>query len=374
MVVQKSDVVIVGGGPAGSSCASKLRSAGLDVLVLDKMAFPRDKPCAGWITPPVVASLQIDVRDYSHDHVWQPITGFRCGVIGGKQVELDYGEPISFGIRRCEFDTYLLGKSGARCQLNERVETIERAAGLWSVNRKFSAPLLVGAGGHFCPVARKLGMHRHSNGSVVVAQEIEFPIRADEMHRIRVEPEMPELFFCKDLLGYGWCFRKNGYLNIGLGRVGAKNLSAHVADFCKFLNTENKVSCDIPPRFHGHAYRLYDTAELEPFDNGVLLAGDSAGLAYPQSGEGIRPAVESGLLAADVIIKAEGDYRKERLAGYGTRLKERFGQHRVHPVLNMLPVAWLVHAASQLLATRWFARHVVMDRWFLRANQTPLLI
>ncbi len=62
---ESCDVLIVGGGPAGSSCARQLRRAGLDVLILDKSEFPRDKVCAGWITPQVVEELEIDTRDYT---------------------------------------------------------------------------------------------------------------------------------------------------------------------------------------------------------------------------------------------------------------------------------------------------------------------
>ena len=58
------DALIVGGGPAGSTCAWKLRQAGLDVLVMDAAVFPRDKLCAGWITPPVVAELDLDPEAY----------------------------------------------------------------------------------------------------------------------------------------------------------------------------------------------------------------------------------------------------------------------------------------------------------------------
>ena len=52
--MDRCDVLIVGGGPAGSTCAGKLRQAGVDVLVIDKQVFPRDKTCAGWVTPPVL--------------------------------------------------------------------------------------------------------------------------------------------------------------------------------------------------------------------------------------------------------------------------------------------------------------------------------
>ena len=71
---ESCDVLIVGGGPAGSACARQLGRAGFDVLILDKSQFPRDKVCAGWITPQVVEELEIDTRDYQQGRVLQPIT------------------------------------------------------------------------------------------------------------------------------------------------------------------------------------------------------------------------------------------------------------------------------------------------------------
>ena len=76
------DVLIVGGGPAGSSCAWKLLGAGLDVVVLDRKSFPRDKPCAGWITPAVVESLQLDLNEYREGRVLEPIMAFVVGAMG----------------------------------------------------------------------------------------------------------------------------------------------------------------------------------------------------------------------------------------------------------------------------------------------------
>ena len=125
------DALIVGGGPAGSTCAWKLRQAGLDVMVMDAAVFPRDKLCAGWITPPVVAELDLDPEAYRQGasdpgspggRTLQPITGFRVGLIGGRdEIETGYGRPVSFGIRRCEFDHYLLQRSGARLRLGHAV-------------------------------------------------------------------------------------------------------------------------------------------------------------------------------------------------------------------------------------------------------------
>src|SRR5256714_12048681 len=64
--MRSCDVLIVGGGPAGSTAAWKLRRAGADVLVLDRERFPRLKLCAGWITPEVVRDLDMDLQAYPH--------------------------------------------------------------------------------------------------------------------------------------------------------------------------------------------------------------------------------------------------------------------------------------------------------------------
>src|SRR5229473_1567616 len=124
--MESVDAVIVGGGPAGSTCAWQLRRAGLSVCVLDRAVFPRDKICAGWITPPVVSLLELDVDQYSRKRVFQPITAFRTGLIGTSGAETHYAEPISFGIRRCELDDYLLQRSGARRRCGEPLSDLRR--------------------------------------------------------------------------------------------------------------------------------------------------------------------------------------------------------------------------------------------------------
>src|SRR5262245_29014142 len=174
--MQSCDVLIIGGGPAGSSCARELVRQGREVVVLDKATFPRDKICAGWITPAVVDELEIDLVDYAKGRVLQPITAFRTGLVGGPTVETRYRRTVSYGIRRCEFDHYLLARSGARLRLGEPLDHLRRDGDWWIVNDAIRSRLLVGAGGHFCPVARLLG-EKASNGDdeqVVLAQEIEF--------------------------------------------------------------------------------------------------------------------------------------------------------------------------------------------------------
>ncbi|GIW96122.1 MAG: hypothetical protein KatS3mg110_4163 [Pirellulaceae bacterium] len=365
-----ADVLIVGGGPAGSSCAWALVRAGLRVTVLDKASFPRDKPCAGWITPQIVTAVELDVEQYRQGRVWQPVYGFRCGMIGGPEIAVRYQEPISFGIRRCEFDTYLLQRSGARLVLNCPVRRLERHGTRWVINEQWTAPMLVGAGGHFCPVARQLDARR-SCRPLVTAQEVEYRAPPEVAEQSQVEPDMPEIFFCQDLKGYGWCFRKELFFNVGLGRLDAQHLPAHVSEFCQELAKRGKVPASFPVAFRGHAYVVYEQVAPRLVDEGVVLVGDAAGLAYGRSGEGIRPAVESGLLAARTIMECQGDFSAKNLEAYTERITERFGRPR--PNRRWLPDSWLCGLARWLLQQRWFARHVVMDRWFLHRQQPPLV-
>lgn len=368
--VQTFDVIVVGGGPAGSSCAWRLGQAGRSVLVLDKKPFPRDKPCAGWITPQVVSALHLDVEAYRQGRTWQPITGFGCGTLGGDTIVVDYGQVISYGIRRCQFDHYLLNRCGATLHLGEAVASIQRQGNLWRINDRYLAPVLVGAGGHFCPVARHLGARRQPCASQVVAQEIEFAAPPEVCQR--VAPDKPWLLFCRDLRGYGWCFRKEEYLNIGLGRTVAEGFSEMLEEFRAHLAARGLPTPD-RSAWKGHAYQLYD-APPKLVDDGVLLVGDAAGLAYAQSGEGIRPAVESGLLAAQTILSAREPWDQPALAVYEQLVRKRLGHPRHGGGLIWLPRSWREALAMQLLRQRWFARAVVMDRWFLHRSDPPLAI
>ena len=374
MPIDSCDVLIVGGGPAGSTCAWQLVRAGFDVLVIDKHSFPRDKVCAGWITPAVIKSLRLDVTDYAQDCVIQPVYGFRTGIIGEEGVETRYREPASFGIRRCEFDNYLLRRSGARLRLGEPMKSMVRDGSMWLVNDNIRTPLVVGAGGHFCPVARMARTQLERTETLVVAQEIEFLLSEQEQRECRIDNELAQLYFCPDLKGYGWCFAKGGYLNVGLGREDSHKLSEHVDRFCQWLQQRGTIPRNLPGRFNGHAYLLYPGSHRSLTGHGVLLIGDAAGLAYPQSGEGIRPAVESALMAAQVIVDARNDYRQEKLAPYVGLLTQRFGKKNLHQATGpLLPEKVRQAVGIKLMRTNWFARHVVIDRWFLHTGQPAML-
>lgn len=365
------DVLIVGGGPAGSTCAWKLVREGMDVVVVDKARFPREKVCAGWITPQVLEALQLDVADYSQARIFEPFTGFHVGVLDQPGVDIDYDRPVSYGIRRCEFDDYLLTRSHARLHLGQPVKQIERSAKGWTINGEIDCRVLVGAGGHFCPVARRLREVDGARQQLVTAIEAEFltsDLASDVSRR-------PRLYFRDDLAGYGWYVRKGNYLNVGIGLVDSRETASELAHLQEILKQDAAWAVESPSRFRGHAYHLYDGARSSIVDDGVLLIGDAAGLAYPRSGEGIRPAVESGLMAAEAILEARPKYDRARLGLYRARLIRRFGMAKT-PVASR--AFQCIGQRSQRALVRRFMRwpgfvsRYVMNAGFLHLHQAPL--
>ena len=377
--METSEVLIVGGGPAGSSCAWKLRQSGVDVLVLDKAQFPRHKVCAGWITPQIIDELQLDVAEYQMRLIMQPITGFLTGMIDGPEVVTDYRSTVSYGIRRCEFDDYLLRRSQARLKLGESFHSLHRDGSDWVVNDHFRARIVIGAGGHFCPVARHLSKEQAApDGAarktpdlpVVLAQEVEFEMSATEQASCSILPDRPELFFCPDLKGYGWVFRKGNFLNVGLGREAEDHLSSHVSDFVDFLRRRGKITFALPGKFQGHAYRLRTRLPHPNSSPGVVLIGDAIGLADRQSGEGIRPAIESGLLCADSITHVGLGHPEQIAEHYQSKLNRHFRKGtEASPLSHWIPRQLRQFAARQLMSSRWFTRRILLDQWFLHRSE-----
>src|SRR5262245_21125433 len=384
------DAIVVGGGPGGSSAARGLVAAGLRVAVIDAARFPRDEICAGWVTPGVLTRLNLTPGDLSAGGLTvQPISGFETSLVGDRPVRTDYDGEVSYGIRRREFDEFLLRRSGATVIEHTRVSSINRTGNAWIVNDAHTAPVIVGAGGHFCPVARALQApadHQREQAGVVLAQEIEIPLTEAMTARV---PRRPEFHFSRDLGGYGWIFRKGGYLNVGFGHIsddaglkprhhnggggpsGPQTFREMAAEYQRWLSARADLPREALERWKGHAYLLSPRGR-QAVGEGVLLVGDAAGLAFPASGEGIRTAVESGTMAAQMIVAAAGDYSRARLQPYTTALARTFGHRRADTLSAIVPQSVRQAIAPLLMRSAWFTRHVLLDRWFLRPDVRPL--
>jgi flavin-dependent dehydrogenase len=298
--MRHTDVLIVGGGPGGAACAWRLRQRGADCLILDRQPFPRAKPCAGWITPRVVRDLDLDPAEYPGG-----FTTYRGLVISIRGLTLRL-PTRQHAIRRWEFDEWLLRRAGVPVQLH-RVRSIERVGGEYVVDGAFAARFLVGAGGTHCPVGRAL-FHEASPrdpGSLIVALEAEFPYP-------HTDPQCRLWFMEHGLAGYAWYVPKaGGFVNVGLGgkaealRARGDSLKRHWRLLVDKLERMGLVrGHEFQPR--GYVYYLRQARPEVRRDN-ALIVGDAVGLATLDMGEGIGPAIRSGLLAAEAILDG-GDY------------------------------------------------------------------
>ena len=320
------DTIIVGGGPAGSTCAGHLVKHGHDVLVLDRAEFPRLKLCAGWITEKVMADLEFAPADYPHPILELSIRTHLPKIPFGLNWFPTPG--INYSIRRVEFDSWLLQRSGAPVK-NHDVKTIRREADRFVIDDEFSCRHLVGAGGTMCPVRRNLFDDKR-NKSVLIAtleKEFEYPARQDICHLY---------FFQRGLKGYAWYVPKgDGVVNIGIGgkskyfRKSGTNIHDHLQQFLDCLVREGRLDRDTAAGLNatGHPYYLY-TYDGPVAADRCFLIGDSAGLASLDLGEGIGPAIESGMMAANEIL-GQGHYDKDAVtyytfSGLAHRLMRRF--------------------------------------------------
>ena len=291
----KADVLIVGGGPAGSACARRLRQDHVSSIVLDKAKFPRFKPCAGWVTPQVLRWVGMDVNNYPHGLT--EFTSFDIS-INGFHFKLPTHQ---YSIRRFEFDDWLLQLAEPEFFLHE-VHEIRLENGEYLVDDRYSAHYLVGAGGTHCPVYQtfftKTSPRRR--GALIVAQEEEFQYNYKD-DRCKL------WFFENNLPGYAWYVpKKDGYVNVGVGgfagqlKQRADSLKRHWNLLVKQLE-ETGLIHDHLYRPAGHSYFLRENLP-EIRTGNAFLVGDSLGLATLDMGEGIGPAIRSGQLAAEAII------------------------------------------------------------------------
>ncbi len=318
--MQSADAIIVGGGPAGSSCAWKLREAGLDVLVLDRAAFPRTKLCAGWVTPEALADLDIEPDDYPR------------GLVTFEALHLHY-KRLSFrpptrqySVRRFEFDDFLLRRSGARV-LQHKVGTVSKANGDYVIDDEYRCRYLVGAAGTACPVYRNLFQALNPRRSWLQTATYEQEFAYDWQ-----DPHCHLWFFEAGLPGYAWYVPKaGGHVNVGLGAMAEQlkrtrcGLREHWRLFTSRLKACGLVDYDdYEPS--GYSYYLRGKLDVVTTDNAYLV-GDAVGLATVDMCEGIGPAIRSGLLAAraiteDTYYAVEG-IGKYSGSGLGSRLLER---------------------------------------------------
>ena len=357
-----ADVVVVGAGPAGAATAFHLAQAGADVVLLEKASFPRDKICGDGLTPRAVKQL-IGMGFDLDAPGWQKNKGLRI-VGAGHRLELPWPELTSFppfgAVRtRQDLDETLARhaqKAGAR--LTERTavtgpvleDRTGRVVGVTAraVDEKgrrsggeltYRAPLVVACDGVSSRLATSMGITRRENRPMAVAARTYYrtPRHDDPWMESWLElwdgkPQESTL-----LPGYGWIFGVgDGTANVGLGLLNTSaafqsvDLKAVLATwlahtpeewgFRDEANQEGRIaSAALPMGFNRKPH----------YTRGMLLVGDSGGMVNPFNGEGIDYALESGHMAADIILQAlalpDGPQRERVLHAYPDALDAAYG-------------------------------------------------
>jgi len=306
------DLIIVGGGPAGASCARRAALHGLDVALLEKSVHPRDKLCGGGLTPRTKDLVDFDISGV----IERDIHAVRLISPSGRRPYLKRDTQAGYTVKRDKFDHHLLKKAeeaGAWVEQGTEVVAIEQLQSGIKVLTKgdsYKAPLLVAADGVNGIVARSLGIRkRWPSDRVGLCIAAGVPVDPSEIERAMSvsdeEDYMPiEIYFGPVEWGYAWCFPKRDELSIGVGcRMDRmSNLKGNWRDFVSMLERTKGIQIDPDSR---SAFRVpIGGCEKRLIDRRTMLIGDAAGLVSPITGEGIYYAIESGLIAADIAKEA----------------------------------------------------------------------
>ncbi|MGW9241063.1 geranylgeranyl reductase family protein [[Kitasatospora] papulosa] len=351
----QAQVIVVGAGPAGSAAALHLARAGVDVLLLEKGTFPRDKVCGDGLTPRGVQQLVRMGVDIDAPG-WMRTKGMRW-VCGGRQVHIDWprsGSHPDFGLTRSrhDFDDILARHAvaaGARLGLETRAtgpltDRAGRIVGVSAVTgadkqpRTYRAPVVIAADGASARTALAMGLERDRGKPMATA--------ARRYYRSEARTRDPYLELwadlrCsrtgRDLPGYGWIFPLgDGRVNVGLGALphrghGTVDLRATMDRWMARMpahwelreeNAESPLrSAALPMGFN----------RRPQYGRGLLLVGDSGGMVSPWSGEGIVQAMEAGEVAAETVALAlhrpEGPGREQALHQYASEVNRRWGRY-----------------------------------------------
>jgi len=356
----QAQVIVVGAGPAGSAAAYHLANAGIDVLLLEKSGFPRDKVCGDGLTPRAVKQLVSMGFDLDQPG-WQRNKGLR--IIGaGHRIELPWPDlatypPFGMVRPRMELDELLARhaqKAGAR--LLERTAVTapvrDRSGSIVGVTAKpvddrgrkvgdeitFSAPIVIASDGVSARLATSLGITRRENRPMAVAARAYYktPMHDDEWMESWLELWDGKPGESNQLPGYGWIFPcGDGTANVGLGildtskafrdfnpKDSMRKWLANTSEELGFRD-ENLVgeirSAALPMGFNRKPH----------YSRGLMLVGDSGGMVNPFNGEGIDYALEAGHMAAATVVQAlsrpSGHSRERVLEGYAAALDSAYG-------------------------------------------------
>jgi geranylgeranyl reductase family protein len=317
--VPRYDVIVLGAGPAGSTCAYRLASAGANVLLLDRARFPRDKPCGGGVTGRAARLVPFSIGPVVEDTV----TSVRMRLGYGSWFDRGDDGPLVLMTQRVRLDEHLArqaAEAGADFRdavKAERVEAFDDGVEVTAGGERYRADALVGADGVNGICARTLGLG--GNQAVGVALEANVPYdRLGADYRGRAVLELGVVPG-----GYGWVFPKGDHANVGIG--GWEREGPRLREHLRRLCAAHGIGSGDLEGLRG--YRLPLRSPRSTLARGrAAIVGDAAGLVDPVSGDGMFEAFLSAKLASEAVLDVLGG-RADRLEPYGERLTRQLGTH-----------------------------------------------
>jgi geranylgeranyl reductase family protein len=357
---EDAEVIVVGAGPAGATAATYLARSGLDVLLLEKSTFPREKVCGDGLTPRGVKQL-IDLGvDTREEAGWLHNRGLRV-VTAHHNMELDWPDlagypPYGLVRPRSDFDELLARnaqRGGARLlerttvtgavtdDRTGRVVGVRGHAGPDKAPVTYRAPLVLACDGVSARLALSVGIDKRDDRpmGVAVRRYYTSPRTKDdylESHLQlwdRSDPANPIL-----LPGYGWIFGMgDGTVNVGLGILSTSgafkstDYRALMRSWVAGLPQEWEFTEQTATGKIGGAALPMGFNRTPHYRNGLLLVGDAGGMVNPFNGEGIGFAMETAKIAAQCVVQAlarpDGPSRERALLGYPVALRQALGSY-----------------------------------------------